>query len=405
MAKNADSKPYAIVTGLEYMAGIQAARILAKRHKIPVIAVSNSKDHPFCLTNCCEKVVFADNNLISCLESIGKELSQKAVLFPGADADVLLVSRNRRQLSRWFHLCLPDPNVVEMLMDKLQFYQFAQQSGFRIPDTYFIYNRADLDEAAEKLSFPCVFKPHFRTAAWNKLSVFKAFKVNNVEQLVELYETYKSGSSCFILQNWIEGPDANLYSCNVYFDEGSEPLTTFVARKLRQWPPEMGQSALGEECRDDFVLSETVRLFQKVGFRGLGYLEIKRDQNTGEYFIVEPNICRPTGRSAIAEAGGVDLLYTMYCNALDWPLPVERVQQYRGVKWIDLRHDLLAAFYYWRKGELTVKQWWKSVRGPKTFAVFSWSDPRPFLADMIRFARLFLNSGERHKRNPDKALG
>lgn len=387
------------------MQGLQAARILSKRHAVPVIAVSNKREHPFCSTNCCSEIVFSNNQLIDCLEGIGRQLLQKAILYPSTDADVLLVSKHREQLTKWFHLCLPPPAVVEMLMDKLQFYAFAAQSGFSIPDTYFIYNRADLDEAAEKISFPCVFKPHLRTSTWNQLSVFKAFKVLTSEQLITLFEKYKSGTDCFILQSWIEGPDSNLYSCNAYFDASSEPLATFVARKLRQWPPEMGQSALGEECRNDFVLEETVRLFQRVGFQGLGYLEIKQDQQSGKYFIVEPNICRPTGRSAIAEAGGVDLLYTMYCDALGWPLPSRRMQHYGGVKWINLRQDLLSTLYYWRKGELTFKQWLKSVRGPKTFAVFSWGDPLPFWRDMLRSARLFINSAERRKRNPDRPLG
>ncbi len=400
-----DNKPVAVVTGLEYMQGLQAARILSKRHHLPVIAISGNRKHPYCSTNCCRKIIFCHDNLIEVLENIGAQLSQKAVLFPGCDADVLLVSRNRERLSPWFHLCLPKPEVVELLMDKLQFYAFAKQSGFRIPDTWFVYTRDDLDKATGTISFPCVLKPHYRTATWNELSVFKAFKITCAEQLIATYEQYKSATDCFILQNWIEGPDANLFSCNAYFNAESKPLATFVARKLRQWPPEMGQSSLGEECRDDFVLHETLRLFQRVGFYGLAYLEIKRDQRKGEYFIVEPNICRPTGRSAIAEAGGVDLLYTMYCDALGLPLPPSRQQRYQGVKWINLRQDLRSALYYWRKGELSFRQWLQSVHGKKCYAIFSWSDPRPFWGDLLRSALLFLNRGERRKRDPQRALG
>lgn len=400
-----DNIPVAVVTGLEYMQGLQAARILSKRHHLPVIAISGNQQHPYCTTKCCRKIIFSHDNLIEVLEHIGGQLSQKAVLFPGCDADVLLISRNRQRLSPWFHLCLPKPEVVELLMDKLQFYAFAKKSGFRIPDTWFVYTREDLDRAATKITFPCVLKPHYRTATWNELSVFKAFKIANKEQLSATFEQYKSATGCFILQNWIEGPDANLFSCNAYFNAESKPLATFVARKLRQWPPEMGQSSLGEECRDDFVLHETLRLFQSVGFYGLAYLEIKRDQCSGAYFIVEPNICRPTGRSAIAETGGVDLLYTMYCDALGLPLPPSRQQRYQGVKWINIRQDLRSALYYWRKGELSFRQWLQSVRGKKCYAIFSWSDPRPFWGDLARSAQLFINRSERRKRDPQRALG
>lgn len=404
MKNSAGTKPFAIVTGLEFMQGLQAARILAKRHRLPVIALSANRDHPYCRTNVCHRIISTDC-LIETLEQLGPQLSQKAVLFPGCDPDVLLISRNRQRLTQWYHLCLPAPETVEMLMDKLQFYAFAEKNGFCVPRTWFIYNRGDLDKAIPEIVFPCVLKPQYRTATWNALSAFKAFKIATPEQLSATYEKYRSGTGCFILQNWIEGPDANLYSCNAYFNAASEPLATFVARKLRQWPPEMGQSSLGEECRNDFVLNETIRLFRKVGFYGLAYLEIKRDGRTGEYFIVEPNICRPTGRSAIAEAGGVDLLYTMYCDALGWLLPPGRFQQYGGVKWINLRQDLRSAFYYWRKGELTSHQWLESVRGRKTFAILSLTDPLPFAGDLWRAARLFLHKKERQKRNPDQPTG
>jgi predicted ATP-grasp superfamily ATP-dependent carboligase len=172
-----------------------------------------------------------------------------------------------------------------------------------------------------------------------------------------------------------------------------------VARKLRQWPPVTGESCLGEECRDDVVLEETIRLFQSVGLRGLGYVEIKQDARSGNYFILEPNIGRPTGRSAIAEAGGVELLYTMYCDTIDWPLPENRQQTYGNVKWMAIRRDVQSALYHWRAGDLTVRQWWQSVRGPKAYALFSWSDPGPFFGDLVRGFRLYLSAEERRKRN------
>jgi predicted ATP-grasp superfamily ATP-dependent carboligase len=105
---------------------------------------------------------------------------------------------------------------------------------------------------------------------------------------------------------------------------------------------------------------------------------MKRDQRTGQHFIIEPNIGRPTGRSAIAEAGGVEILYTKYCDLANLPLPANREQKYEGVKWIYLMHDIQSSFYYWRRGELTFREWWRSIRGPKYFAVLSWNDPAPF---------------------------
>jgi predicted ATP-grasp superfamily ATP-dependent carboligase len=200
-----------------------------------------------------------------------------------------------------------------------------------------------------------------------------------------------------MVQEWIEGTDADLYSCNCYFNAASEPLVTFTARKLRQWPPETGTSCLGEEVRNDEVLQETIRLFRGVSYHGLGYVEMKRDERTGKHYIIEPNIGRPTGRSAIAEAGGVELLYTMYCDVVGLPLPPNRQQTYGGVKWIYWRHDFQSALHYWRKGELSLRQWWRSWSGRKASAVFSWTDPLPFCLDWLNSARLLLGGRKRRK--------
>jgi predicted ATP-grasp superfamily ATP-dependent carboligase len=131
--------------------------------------------------------------------------------------------------------------------------------------------------------------------------------------------------------------------------------------------------------RNDIVLEESIRLFRSVNYHGLGYVEMKRDRRTGKHFIIEPNIGRPTGRSAIAEAGGVELLYTKYCDLLNLPLPANREQKYKGVKWLYFMHDIQASFHYWKRGELTIRDWWQSIRGSKNDAVFSWNDPAPFL--------------------------
>jgi predicted ATP-grasp superfamily ATP-dependent carboligase len=312
---------------------------------------------------------------------------------------VLLVSRHRHRLEEWYHVVLPEPDVVEMMMDKARFYTYAQEEGFPIPRTFVLASRADAEQAARQLPFPCILKPPHRSQGWAQHTKLKAFKASNAGEFLALYDRYKQWADVLIAQEWIEGTDANLYSCNCYFDAGSQPLVTFIARKLRQWPPETGQSCLGEECRDDVVLRETVRLFRSVRYRGLGYVEMKRDERSGKYFIMEPNIGRPTGRSAIAEAGGVELLYTMYCDALGWPLPSNLQQGYGGVKWIHVRRDLQSALHYWRHGELTLPEWWRSWRGQKAYALFSWNDPAPFVGDIQGAIRSCLSPRERRKRD------
>ena len=50
---------------------------------------------------------------------------------------VLILSRQRQRLAQWFHIALPGHGVVEMLMDKVSFYTYAQKEGLAIPKTFF----------------------------------------------------------------------------------------------------------------------------------------------------------------------------------------------------------------------------------------------------------------------------
>ena len=389
------------------MNGIQTARILARRN-VPVIAIAKDPKHPCCRTNLCERIIVGDagnENFIRILEDLGRKLNQKAVLFPCTDMYVLFVSRNRHKLEEWYHIILPSSQVVEMMANKVSFYKYAQENRFPIPSTFFLHSWEDAIHAANNLAYPCVLKPPLSaTPEWERQSKLKAFIISSANEFLSIYKRYQTLAGTMIVQEWIEGPISNLYSCNCYFDANSDPVVTFIARKLRQWPPDTGESSLGEECRNDIVLEESIRLFKSVNYHGLGYLEMKQDSRTGNHFIIEPNIGRPTGRSAIAEAGGVELVYTMYCDALGWPLPENRVQRYGNVKWVSLRRDFQSALYYWRRGDLTLKDWWKSWRGRKTYDLFSWTDLMPFFGDLQRAVRLYLSPEERRKRDYQNPL-
>jgi predicted ATP-grasp superfamily ATP-dependent carboligase len=245
-------------------------------------------------------------------------------------------------------------------------------------------------------------KPGFKSSNWERNAAgAKAYLLSSSHEFLAAYDRCGSWADSIVAQEWVQGTDSDLYSCNCYFDDRSTPVVTFVARKLRQNPPILGVSASGEECRNDTVLKQAVEFFTNVRLRGLGYLEMKRDAHSGQYRIIEPNIGRPTGRSAIAEAGGVPLIYSMYCDLAGLPLPPRRQQTYQGAKWIYLKNDLTSSWHYWRKGELSLWDWMRSMRGHKRDAVFSCSDPMPFLLDWWMPIRDLMRRGWQLLRQSD----
>ncbi len=387
--------------GLDSMQGIQTARILAG-HGIDVIAIATDSSHHCCRTNCCREIHIAatqSEDFLEVLDDIASRWNNKPVLYPCHDETVRIISRNRDTLKGRFGVSLADSDTIEMLSDKVAFYKYAQENNLPIAPTFILKSTDDAELAAKKIRFPAVLKPSARTRVWDRHTLSKAYRINSEDEFLRLYEKCGSWAPALVLQEWIPGGDDCLYSCNCYFGADANPLCTFVARKVRQWPPHVGVSSLGEECRNDFVLQETLRLFRGLGYRGLGYVEFKRDPGDGRHYLVEPNVGRPTGRSAIAEAGGVELLYTMYCDVVGLPVPKKRVQSYTGAKWVDIRHDFQSAIHYWRNGELTLGEWLKSWRGPKAHAYFSWKDPGPFFFDLLALPKRVLFSRERKRRD------
>ena len=177
------------------------------------------------------------------------------------------------------------------------------------------------------------------------------------------------------------------------------PATPTSAPVAGRWPPSSpascgsgrptsGTSASGEECRNEEVLDTTIRLFGGLGYRGLAYLEMKRDARTGRLLIIEPNVGRPTGRSAIAEAGGVELRATPPTAT-----PPDCRSRPRGSSGTARRGGWTCAGTCRRPsspgaaGPSRCGQWLRWVRGPKAHAIWSRRDPRPFVSDLTGAAR------------------
>jgi predicted ATP-grasp superfamily ATP-dependent carboligase len=386
----AGETPPVVVVGLNCITGLQTARIFAERG-VPVVGLLPDRRHWAARTRACEEVVEAPLSgpaLVEALADLSRRWgSRRWVLVPCTDEAVHSLSQQRGELPEGMVLPLASHATVELLMDKVSFAEHASRLSLPVPRTTVLRSRDDAAAAAESHRFPSVIKPGTKAASWTARTSAKALTVHSGEELLQVYDRVASWAPVLLAQEWVDGPETDLCSCNAYFDSSGTPLATFVARKLRQWPPNVGTSASGEECRNDEVLQTCVELFGTAGFRGLAYLEMKRDARTGRWMIIEPNVGRPTGRSAIAEAGGVELLCTAYCDALGLPLPTARTQRYVGARWVDLRRDAQAAVVSRRQGTLRVTEWLRWLRGPKAHAIWSARDPMPFVVDVAQATR------------------
>lgn len=384
--------PPAVVLELDCMTGLQTARILAG-HGIPVVGVAADRRHFACRSRRVREVVEAvPDDLPAVLSRLAARRAGPFFVVPCSDRYVTALLACRSQWPEDMRIVLPEPEVAELLMDKARFAEFAEANGIPIPRTV-VLRHADEAERCADLTYPLVVKPAPKPAGWDDLMGGKVSVVRDPQMLRMVIERGLPHCEALVVQEWVAGEEDALISFNGYFDRHSQPLAAFMARKLRQWPPKAGTSASGEEIRDDATLELSTTLFGKVNYRGLAYLEVKRDAKSGLPMVIEPNIGRPTGRSAISEAGGVELVYSAYRDALGMPPLADNRQKYTGVKWVYLRHDLQAAVVAIRSGELTIREWLRSLRGPKYFAVWSLTDPLPFFVDIFHAVRKLRSGG------------
>lgn len=377
--------PYAIVIGLDSLTGLQISRALARRG-VPVIGITSNAQHYCSRTNACHKIIEAETNgdgLVKLLRQLGEGVAAGGILFPCTDLSVLTISQQRDCLEPLYPIDLPSHETVRLLLDKVESGQFvSEQCGLEVPRKWRLRSEADAERAAAKATFPCVLKPSVKGQAWEQSRLSKAFLIHDAAALQRDYRSCAKQCEELLLQEWIEGGDDCLFTCNAYYDASSQPLASFTTRKIRQWPPRIGTSCYSVEENNDTVSELTHKVFQAAGFTGLAYAEWKWDKNRGKFVFIEANVGRPTGRSVMAEAAGVELAKTKYCYELKLPLPRHKKNSGRPVQWVHWRRELQAAFYYWRLGELSAAAWCRSRPGRRSYAVLDHRDIRPFLAEL-----------------------
>ena len=214
-------KPTAIVIKLDCVTGFDRARILS-RHEMPVIGIADNPEDYCCKTTSCKEIISSgttDKNLLETLLSLAKRFETKPVLFPCSDESVRILSENREILKEFYNFVISDADVLDLYMNKRNFYRYSLENGFPIPATYFPSNVTDLEDIITRASFPCLIKPVMKTPNWYKHFKHKVIKVMSPEELAELFVKCTSVAESVIMQEWIGGADSDLYSCIFYYNE------------------------------------------------------------------------------------------------------------------------------------------------------------------------------------------
>jgi predicted ATP-grasp superfamily ATP-dependent carboligase len=315
-------------------------------------------------------------------------------LLPTKEDPVRWISDARGRLAEFYEISLPEKQVVDALLDKATFARLAEQHGWPVPRTWRIQSREQLDDAIDRIPFPCILKPEMHTKTFGERSPRKAFKLLDADELIRHYEMASQWTQGFVVQEWIEGGDDRIAFCLTYVGRDGQPQAVFAGRKLRQFPPECGNTALCEPAPDswkDDVCELTERIWRSLGFLGLGSVEYKMRLGSNEPVIMEPTVGRTNYQNELAVVNGVNIPFAAYCDLAGLPRPAfpTRATPY---KLVDGVRELRSALYYYRTGTLTPGRWLRERAGRSRFMTFRATDPGPLVYTVAAGLRLMVGT-------------
>lgn len=304
------------------------------------------------------------------LLKFAREQSETPVLFYDADWDLLLVSRLRERLAEGLRFVVPDPELVEDLVDKSRFQSLAERLGLPVPAAVRLSDTAE-PPADIPLRFPVVVKPLTRhQETWRPITAAKAVEVANPHELQVLWRRLAGSDFKTLVQEVVPGPESRIESYHVYVDREGEIAGEFTGKKLRTWPREFGYSTALEVTSSDEVRELGADLTRRLGLRGVAKFDFKRDR-AGELRLLEVNPRFNLWHHPGALAG-VNIPALVYADLTGRPRPPAGPVR-PGVHWCSLIHDLQAA----RASGIGLLRWSRWALACEAKSGFALDDPLP----------------------------
>jgi len=301
----------------------------------------------------------------------------RALLIPIDDAASVFVDEHAQALEPDFLFPRQPVGLAQALSSKREMYELCMRHGIPTPASAFPESEAELLEYAGQGAFPTVLK--CVNAGDAPPSAPRVAIVEDRDQLLAAYRRMESpGGPNLMIQEYVPGKPETIWMFNGYFDGQSACRVGFTGKKIRQTPPYTGATTLGVCLPNPTVEDATVRLMAAVGYKGILDIGYRFDQRDGQYKLLDVNPrIGGTFRLFVGE-NGLDVLRTMYLDLTGQEIPSTTLAE--GRRWIVEPWDLASSLTYWRRGDITLGEWLRSLRHVREDAWFAADDPLPFLA-------------------------
>lgn len=370
--------PGAVVVGGS-ITGLSSVRSLAT-HGVPVAVVATSArdlaPHSRWASETHRLPAFHDDPA-SALELLEqqRERWRGRVVLTNHDEVASLLAQHREHLERWYRIVIPPWETTRQVLQKDLTNAAARAVGVAIPHAY---GDATAETVARSdVAYPVVVKPVESRPFVVRFGVKLLVARDRAELTRHVAAVQAAGLRAQIV-DLVPGPDDLFHSYTVYLDRDGEPVAELCMRKLRKSPPFFGVVRVAEVAHVPALREPTIALLRHIGWRGMASVEFKLDPRDGCHRLMEVN-----GRSfliqGLAWRAGVNYPLLAWREAVLGEKVAARFNGWRGV-WIHVLDDLYYGLFHRAVENASWRQYLAPYRRPKTFAVWSAADPRPFLA-------------------------
>jgi D-aspartate ligase len=303
----------------------------------------------------------------------GRRQEMRPVLFFNGDHDLLLVSRGRQELRRYFDFSIAEADLVEDLVDKQRFAELALRLDLPVPPSLTLDPATSSPDEVE-IPYPLIVKPLMhRHEIWNPISGgAKALRVESRDQLNRWWPRLLDQGP-IIAQTLIPGPESRIVSYHVFRNEDGETACEFSGRKIRTIPSEYGETTALEVTRDEEVLALGRELSDRLRLTGVAKFDLKRDEG-GRLWLLEVNPRFNLWHHAGARAGanipacvyagltGRPATTCSFRSGVTWCHPTQDLRQARaaGMGWVGWARWALACDAKWA---VSLRDPWPFLRG------------------------------------------
>jgi predicted ATP-grasp superfamily ATP-dependent carboligase len=335
------------------------------------------------------------------LEAILETLSlPDAVLLPCSDDWLRAVAALPSRIAARFPSSTPGLHNVETMVDKWKFSQLLSSLRIPHPQTRILSSAAEFDQLADVEG--AILKPLSSVEFAAKYGV-KGYIAETREQARSLLPRLEFP---ILVQEFIPGPPDAGYFLDGFRDRKGEIKALFARRRLRMFPPRLGNSTFVSSVPLDELESAVFSLeylLDQIKYRGIFSAEFKRDPRDQTCKLIEIN-ARPWWYVEFAARCGVDVCSMAYRDALELPVDADtrydvgRTCVFAPNDFRSLRDAAAESRSRWWS---LVRNWWRADG-----IAFHWNDPGPALSYLRQSVTDYLQSrlGRSCKPNPAPAV-